>query len=116
MRSEMRGMALLLVVFVASDLHALKADAIAPASVEPAQVTLAAQPQNQANKLTRKPEASPATAQEVARNNPAPANADDAGATLETLETLPAAKRLAISIGAGMFTFVLALWIGARRD
>lgn len=33
-----------------------------------------------------------------------------------TLAELPAAKRLAISVLAGVFTLIAALWIGARRD
>ena len=32
------------------------------------------------------------------------------------LADLPASKRLAISILAGVFTLIAALWIGARRD
>jgi hypothetical protein len=113
MHSEMRGIALLLLVFFAGDLHALKADAQSPASDEQLQVFRAAQPQNQAKPTGSKPEASPATPQEVAPNKPASANNGDFGATLANL---PVANRLAISIGAGMFTLVLALWIGARRD
>ena len=46
-------------------------------------------------------------------NISASANDGDSGATLANL---PAAKRLGIIIGAGLFTLVLALWIGARRD
>ena len=33
-----------------------------------------------------------------------------------TLADLPASKRLAISVLAGVFTLLAALWIGARRD
>lgn len=128
MRSEMRGIALLLLVFFVTDLQAVKADAKAPASAEQAsveqasaeqasaeqaQVLLAPQPQNQAKPPARKPDTSLVAAQEVAPNSPVPANDADSGATLTNL---PAAKRLAISIGAGMLTLLLALWIGARRD
>lgn len=113
MHSEMRGIALLLLVLFAGELHAVKADAKSPASAEQSQRSLAAQPQNQAKLAGTKPAASPATRQEVAPNKAAPANDGDSGATLANL---PAAKRLAISMGAGLFTLVLALWIGARRD
>ena len=113
MHSEMRGIALLLLVLFAGELHAVKADAKSPASAEQSQRSLAAQPQNQAKPTGSKLEASPATPQEVAPNKPVSANDGDFGATLANL---PVAKRLAISVGAGMFTLVLALWIGARRD
>ena len=33
-----------------------------------------------------------------------------------TLTNLPASKRLAISVLAGVLTLIAALWIGARRD
>ena len=113
MHSEMRGIALLLLVLFVTNLHTVKADAKPPASAEQPQVLLATQPQNQAKPFARKPEASPAKPQEVASSKPAPANDGDSGATLANL---PAAKRLAISLCAGLFTLIVALWIGARRD
>ena len=118
MHSEMHGITLLLLVFFVTDLHAIKADAKHPAIAEQPLVLIATPPQNQADPSLRKPEVSPATSspakpQEVASSKPAPANDGDSAAPLTNL---PAAKRLAISVGAGLFTLVLALWIGARRD
>ena len=39
-----------------------------------------------------------------------------AGKPGDALTNLPASKRLAISVLAGVFTLIVALWIGARRD
>ena len=39
-----------------------------------------------------------------------------AGKLGDALTNLPASQRLAISVLAGVFTLIVALWIGARRD
>ncbi len=105
MHSEMRGLIVLLLVFFATDMQAVKLDTKPPLSAEQPQLLIATPTMPQ---LPAKPLAS-----EAAPSKPAPANSGDPDATLRNL---PASQRLAISVCAGLFTLIVALWIGARRD
>lgn len=127
MHSGICGAALLSLIFFTTDAHAANAEPNRPANAEQGQTPLATQAQTHtpallpAKPTARAPEASAVLPQTLPPSKPAPARHSDANATLASLPAshsprLPASKRLAISLGAGMLTLIAALWIGARRD
>ena len=119
MHSGICGAALLSLIFFITDAHAANAEPNRPANAEQGQTPLATQAQTHtpallpAKPTARAPEARPVLPQTLPPSKPAPARHSDANATLASL---PASKRLAISLGAGVLTLIAALWIGARRD
>ena len=62
-----------------------------------------------------KPTAGKPTADKPSADKPT-AGKPTAGKLGDALTNLPASQRLAISVLAGVFTLIVALWIGARRD
>lgn len=119
MHSGICGAALLSIIVVTGVVHAATAVPNRPAHAkqQPAPLTTDSQTHTPAptpaQPTARAPEARPVLPQTLPPSKPAPARHGDANATLTSL---PASKRLAISLGAGVLTLIAALWIGARRD
>ena len=116
MRSEIRPVALLVTAFFALTVHASgqnqnsgTTDQI-PKTLEQSPVPIVTAP------IVTAPAAANPTA--TASNKPALVNTDRPVShnPSGTVTALPASKRLAISILAGVLTLIAALWIGARRD
>ena len=80
-----------------------------PAVSAPAQTQLDKPP------VAYKPTAGKPTADKPSADKPT-AGKPTAGKLGDALTNLPASQRLAISVLAGVFTLIVALWIGARRD
>ena len=119
MHSGICGAAMLTLIFFTTDVDAANAEPNRPANAEQPQPPRTINSQTHtlaptsAQPTARAPEARPVLPQTLPPSKPAPARHSDANATLASL---PASKRLAISLGAGVLTLIAALWIGARRD
>lgn len=136
MHSEIWGVVMCAAVFFATPSHAsselpkaaptASAQSLSPIAANPANKTL--EPSPAPNVAAPAPAIAP-----LAPNTPSLANVDNpladrpiahrpaandptASKTDGALADLATSKRLAISVLAGVFTLVVALWIGARRD
>ena len=81
----------------------------------PPAVSAPAQTQFDKPPVAYKPTAGKPTADKPSADKPT-AGKPTVGKPGDALTNLPASQRLAISVLAGVFTLIVALWIGARRD